>query len=75
MGEDPAHSSIAMSVIIWRPKDWMHQAMPERSISWPMSSSSGSSRASSSRLSAAYLLVPVWLPGRSVGLISHLLLS
>src|SRR6187399_2410696 len=35
----------------------MHQAIPDRSMSWPMSSSSGTRIASCSRDSAAYLLV------------------
>ena len=40
----------------WMAHAPMHQAMPNRSISWPMSSSSGTSVASSDRESVAYLL-------------------
>src|SRR6195952_3230024 len=56
-GLDAAHSSIAICSISWRPKLDMHQAIPERSISCPISRSSGTRAASSSRDNAAYLLV------------------
>src|SRR4051794_6961685 len=48
---------MAIRAISSRPKAEMHQAIPERSISWPTSSSSGTSAASCSRLRAAYRLV------------------
>src|SRR4051794_15058667 len=47
---------MAICVISSRPNAEMHQAIPDRSISCPISSSSGTSVASSSRESAAYLL-------------------
>ncbi|PQM46264.1 hypothetical protein C1Y40_03562 [Mycobacterium talmoniae] len=46
---------MAICSISSRPKDWMHQAMPERSIMCPISSSSGTNTDSSSRDSDAYL--------------------
>ena len=61
-GWTPIHSSMAICSISSRPKLLMHQAIPDRSISWPISSSSGTSVASSSRDSAAYLLVIETLP-------------
>ena len=48
-GLEPAHSSIAICSISGRPKAWMHQAIPDRSINWPMRRSSGTRTASSSR--------------------------
>ena len=53
-GLAPAHSSMAICTISSRPNSWMHQAMPERSIMCPISSSSGTSTANSSRDSCAY---------------------
>src|ERR1700687_962213 len=57
IGLHPAHSSIAICSISSRPKLLMHQAIPERSIICPISSSSGTRVASCSRESPAYLLV------------------
>ena len=56
-GLDAAHSSMAICSISSRPQALMQCAIPDRSMSWPISSSSGTSVASSSRESAAYLLV------------------
>src|SRR5215208_810936 len=57
MGLHPIHSSIAICSISSRPKLLMHQAIPERSINWPINSSSGTRVASCSSDSWAYLLV------------------
>src|SRR6476646_6754497 len=56
-GLDAAHSSMAICSISSRPHALMQCAIPDRSISWPIKSNSGTSVASSSRESAAYLLV------------------
>src|SRR6185436_19823796 len=57
MGLAPIHSSIAICSIPGCPNGLMHQPIPDRSISWPMSSSSGTRTASCSRVRVAYLLV------------------
>src|SRR6476620_2545513 len=57
MGLAPIHSSIAICSIPGCPNGLMHQPIPDRSISWPMSSSSGTSTASCSLVRVAYLLV------------------
>src|SRR5882757_9992006 len=76
-GLDAAHSSMAICNISSRPHALMQCAMPDRSMSCPISSSSGTSVASSSRESAAYLLFiesasRAHLDGRvDVGLLVH----
>src|SRR5689334_22428833 len=63
MGLDAIHSSMAICSISSRPNDDMHQAIPDRSISCPMSSSSGISLTSSACDSDAYLLAIELIPG------------
>src|SRR5690242_5086649 len=63
MGLDAIHSSMAICSISSRPNDDMHQAIPDRSIICPMSSSSGTSVTSWSWDSDAYLLVIELVPG------------
>src|SRR5688500_11215044 len=53
---------MAICSISSRPNSEMHQAIPDRSMSCPISSSSGTRVASSSRLSAAYLLFIEFAP-------------
>src|SRR5215212_12229753 len=57
MGLAPIHSSIAISSMPGCPKGLMHQPIPDRSINWPISSSSGTRVASWSRERVANLLV------------------
>src|ERR1700712_4979510 len=57
-----AHSSMAICSISSRPHALMQCAIPERSISCPINSSSGTRVANSSRDSAAYLLIIEGLP-------------
>ena len=61
-GLDAAHSSMAICSISSRPHALMQCAIPDRSMSCPISSSSGTRVASSSRDSAAYLLIIEFLP-------------
>src|ERR1700754_3838441 len=63
MGLAPAHSSMAICTISSLPKDEIHQAIPDRSIICPISSSSGTSTASCSRDRPTYLLVMDLAPG------------
>src|SRR5690349_7278192 len=63
MGLAPIHSSIAISSMPEWPKGFMHQPIPDRSINWPISSSSGTRTASCERDRLAYLLVIEPLPG------------
>src|SRR6185312_1140475 len=61
-GLDAAHSSMAICSISSRPHALMQCAIPDRSMSCPISSSSGTRVARSSRDSAAYLLIIDFLP-------------
>ncbi|COX70396.1 Uncharacterised protein [Mycobacterium tuberculosis] len=45
---------MAICSISWRPNACIHQAMPDRSISWPINNSSGNRTASSLRDNPAY---------------------
>src|SRR5258705_13114951 len=48
---------MAICCISSRPNGFIHQPIPDRSVSWPINSSSGTSVANCSRVRSAYLLV------------------